>query len=75
MKEHLRMHAMHGAVLVALLGAFGSLGRLIPSLIKGGGQPVAQISQGLTAVLCAIFVYLCVQSFMAARKAREAGNS
>lgn len=75
LKEHLRMHAMHGAVLVALLGALGSLGRLIPSLVKGSGHHLAQVSQGLTAVLCSIFVFLCVRSFIAARRAREASNT
>lgn len=75
LKEHLRMHAMHGAVLVALLGALGSLGRLVPALIKGTGAPAALISQGVTALLCSIFVVLCVRSFIAARKAREAGNT
>jgi hypothetical protein len=75
LKENLRKHAMHGAVLVALLGALGSLGKLIPGLLKGTGSPAAQMSQGLTAVLCAIFVFLCVRSFIAARKAREASNT
>jgi len=77
LKEHLRMHAMHGAVTVALFGALGSLGRLIPGLIsgKGAAHPIAQISQGLTALICAVFVFLCVRSFIAARRAREASNT
>ncbi|MBI1357092.1 MAG: hypothetical protein GC160_22350 [Acidobacteria bacterium] len=75
-KESLRMHAMHGAATVALLGLFGSAHGLmqLPALLSGEAErPAAVIAQTVMAALCTVFVLLCVQSFVAARKARQAG--
>ena len=68
-------HAMHGAAalgLVALLGA----ARGVPDAIRMlSGTPVARpamaTSQGIMFLLCAIFVALCVRSFIRARRERE----
>ena len=68
--ESLRKHAMHAAVAVALIGALASLARAIPAVIDGGGSRPAVISQVAMAVLLLVYVYLGVQSFIAARKAR-----
>ena len=38
-------------------------------------RPGAVIAQTIMALICAIFVALCVRSFIAARKAREAGSA
>ncbi len=72
-KEHLRKHAMHGAVLLGLLGALGTA-RGLPGFfqwITGGDveRPMAVIAQTVMFVLSAGFVVLCVRSFIAARKA------
>ena len=72
-----RKHAMHAAAALAVLGFLGT----VPGLIKffrmlGGAEvarPAAVRSQAVMAVLCVIFVILCVRSFMAARRARGAG--
>ncbi len=75
-KENLRKHAMHGAAMVGLLGLLGSARGLmgLPALLGGTAErPAAVISQTLMAVLCAVFVWLCVRSFIAVRRAREAG--
>lgn len=72
-----RKHAMHAAAALAVLGFLGT----VPGLIKffrmlGGAEvarPAAVRSQAVMAVLCAIFVILCVRSFVAARRARGAG--
>src|SRR5687768_12449325 len=73
----MRKHAMHIAAAVGLLGFLGS----VPGVIKlfrwaGGtepGRPAAVVAQSVMAVLCAIFVALCVKSFIDARKRRAQG--
>lgn len=75
-REKYRMHAMHGAVLVGLLGFLGtarSLGKL-PVLLSGGDleRPVAVVAQLIMAVLSAGYVAFSVRSFIQARQARQA---
>ena len=76
-KESLRMHVMHVAALLGLLGFFGGAPGLIKILRNGGleglARPNAALEQGIMAVLSLIFVVLCVRSFIAARRAREQG--
>jgi hypothetical protein len=71
----LRMHAMHGAALIGLLGFFGSVSGLpqLMKLIAGNdiARPVAAVSRSIMAVLCLVFVVLTVRSFVAARIARK----
>jgi hypothetical protein len=69
-----RKHAMHIAAMVGVLGFLGSargLGKLIPLL---SGQPVARsgavIAQSVMAILMLIFTWLCVRSFINARRSR-----
>lgn len=69
----MRMHAMHGAAMVGVLGVLAPLGRIIPQAIKG--TPPAGLSAFTLytmLVLCLLFVILCVRSFITARKARQA---
>lgn len=69
--EAARRHAMHAAVAVGLLGLLGVLGRAVPAVAGGQiGRP-AVIAQLLTAAVLAYYVYLGVQSFIAARRARK----
>jgi hypothetical protein len=69
--EATRRHAMHAAVAIALLGLLGTLGRAIPAILAGQiGRP-AVIAQVLTGLLLAWYVYMGVQSFIAARRARR----
>lgn len=69
-KEAMRKHAMHAAVAVGLLGALASLGRAMPAVMDGGATRPAVMSQLAMGVLLIVYVYLGVQSFIAARKAR-----
>lgn len=69
-KENLRMHAMHVAVLLGLFGLAGGAGMGIPKLIKGDIGP-ASIEQTILGIISAIFVALCVKSFIDARKRRK----
>lgn len=75
-KEKMRKHAMHGAVLLALLGVLGSL-RFVKGwigMMQGvapSNPPAAQ--EGLILfVVCVVFIVLAVRSFVAARKAQAA---
>jgi hypothetical protein len=67
---------MHIAATVGLVGAFGGLGMglsKLSSVLNGTStRPVAVYMQLAMGVLCLVFVVLCVRSFIAARKAREA---
>jgi uncharacterized membrane protein len=72
-KDSMRKHAMHGAVLLGLLGFIGGVVRAVQVLLKGEiTHPTAFTMTCAMAVVCAIFVALCVRSFIQARKARMA---
>lgn len=71
-----RMVWMHIAVTVALLGFLGAGSQAVIETVKAHGGPLAHpeavYSQIAMAAICAVFVGLCVRSFVAARKARTA---
>jgi hypothetical protein len=71
---NLRKHAMHAAAAVALLGVLAAGGRLasgIDKLLEGDFSRTTLFLMGMT-VICGLYVYLSVQSFRQARKARQA---
>lgn len=74
-KESLRKHAMHAALLIAVLGMLGTVMGVIKliTLITSGSvdRPLAAVSQTVTFVLCLAFVIFGVRSFIAARRARS----
>lgn len=71
-----RMLWMHIAVTIGLVGFIFPAARTIRAFAKAHGtavaRPVAVAEQSIMAVICLIFVGLCVQSFVAARRARTA---
>lgn len=72
-KESMRKHAMHAALLLAILGLGGSFGGLTSmiSYFAGGEAPerfMASTSQAIMATLCILFLILGVKSFIDARK-------
>lgn len=74
--ESMRKHAMHAALLLALLGLGGSFGGLIAilNLIFTGTTPErlnAAIGQALMALLCIVFIVAGIKSFIDARKERS----
>ncbi len=75
-KESLLKHAMHGAAMVGLLGLLGTASGAVKFVRMMGGavveRPEAVKVQALVAVICAVFIVLCVNSFIQARKARAA---
>ena len=65
-------HAMHAA---AVVGVVGFLGGFMPVMRGGLDWSKSGVKTGLLmSLVCAIFVGLCVKSFIDARKAREAGQ-
>jgi len=76
LREGWRKHAMHAAVLLALLGFLGSARGLLslPALVSGAevARPAAIVAQSITALLCLVFVGLAVNSFIHARRSNEA---
>lgn len=67
MKENLRKHLMHAAIVVALLGFIATATRLIPRISELSATP-AVLSQVSTALICLVFVILAIRSFAAARR-------
>ena len=76
--ERLLKHAMHGAVLFALLGLLGTVRSpaKLPALFDGTAErPAATVAQVLTLLSSSVFVGLSVRSFIAARRARESSDT
>ena len=72
-KEKLRKHAMHAAVLIALLAFVGTAKALahLPELFNGTAvKPASIITQSLNAGLSILYIILAVRSFIQARRAR-----
>lgn len=70
LKHAWRKHAMHVAVLLALLGLIGVCVRFVPSVLAGkSGAPV--VLQGLFVLLTLAFIALAVRSFVVARLPRK----
>ena len=67
MKENLRKHLMHVAVVVALLGFIATAGRL-GSRLGELTLSAAVVSQALTALVCLVFMIFAIRSFAAARR-------
>lgn len=67
-----RKHAMHLAAVLALLGVVGGF---VPVVLRkfDVNTTAVQVGLGMTG-LSAVFLFLCVRSFIAARKARQAGT-
>jgi hypothetical protein len=74
LKDNLRKHAMHLATIVGLVGAVGAAIMLALPFLKGTTieRPVAYYCQAAMTVLCAVFVGLCINSFVQARRRRAA---
>jgi hypothetical protein len=74
LKEARRKHAMHAAAAVGLIGAAGGAIRLLQPLFGDSGieHPVAYGCTAAMTLLCLVFVGLCVNSFVQARRRRAA---
>jgi len=77
LKDSLRKHAMHAAAALGLLGCLLPGIMVVRRLLQPADPTKSQlglISQAVMALTCAIFVGLCVRSFIAARRARAKGE-
>jgi peptidoglycan/LPS O-acetylase OafA/YrhL len=73
-RPNARRHAMHAALLVALLGALGSLTQVakLGQLLAGTAErPTAIVVSTIMFVLLAVLLVAGVRSFVAARRARS----
>jgi hypothetical protein len=69
--DKVRMHSMHAAALVGLIGLAIPAYRAIAALAGGSEMNLAIGGQIAMAVLCGAFLGLCVKSFIDVRKARK----
>jgi hypothetical protein len=71
-----RMIVMHIAVTVGVLGFLGSGVMAILETVRAHGGPLAHPaaveSQAAMAIICVVYVGLCIRSFIAARRSRSA---
>ena len=72
-REEWRKHAMHAAAALSLLGIIGGLGPVMMARTHPEFPATMVRSTATMSILCAVFLVLCVRSFIAARRAREAG--
>ena len=69
--EHARKHAMHGAAMIGVLGLITAVLSLV--ITPPGLRPALAVNAEIAmALLTAVFVALCVRSFIAAKRARAA---
>jgi uncharacterized membrane protein len=72
--EKARKHAMHFAAMLGLIGLVGGLVKGITALMAEKRATIWGGSFAMAA-LCGAFLVLCIQSFIAARRARQQGSS
>jgi hypothetical protein len=72
MGDKARKHSMHVAALLGLLGCLVPGYMAMKAVINGIEKPMATIEQAIMSAACALFVFLCVRSFIEARRARAA---
>lgn len=70
-RESLRKHAMHAAAALSLLGIVAGLGPVVMARTRPV-PPLMVRTTATMAVLCAVFLFFAVRSFVAARRARTA---
>ena len=71
-REALHRHMIHAALAVALLGLIGSI-PTAAQLLTGAERPAASIVALFTVLVCAAYLGMGIRSFVAARRATDAG--
>lgn len=76
MVNSLKKHAMHAAAMLGLIGMIAPAVMAIKTLVAGNPkESTAPYFQIAMAVFCAMFLAVCVKSFITARKARKAAEA
>jgi len=70
--DRARMHVMHVAVLIGLLGVIGGVVMGLRGGMKKGFDDRAVIAQVTMGIISLTYVVMCIRSFIDARKARQA---
>jgi hypothetical protein len=71
--ERLLKHAMHAAAMIGLLGAVAAGYRFVPKLLEGADwNDLPMRMTGKMFLVCVIFVAMCINSFIQARRRRAA---
>ena len=71
-KEEMRKHAMHAAALIGTIGLLGSLAMLIRAALSDTAPSPWSVGANVAmALVCGVFVGLCVKSFVDARRRRQ----
>ncbi|MCI0378399.1 MAG: hypothetical protein L0215_12390 [Gemmataceae bacterium] len=73
LNSNARKHAMHLAALLGLVGGGVPAYRVVKSLGEGSDWDLKIWGQIGMAVLCGLFLIMCIRSFLAARRARKQG--
>jgi hypothetical protein len=77
-KASRRMHAMHAAAVLALLGVGGSAPGVVGAIKHLGGEAPGNVAatwgRAAMALLCVAYLVIAVRSFVAARRARQAAG-
>lgn len=73
-KDGARKHAVHVALVFALLGVLATLG-MIPRIVSGEAPDAAAVEIVLMGLISAAFIAFGVRSFINARKARAADTA
>lgn len=75
LNEKYLKHAMHGVLVLVILGFGGTVGGLIKFFRMLGGEvferPSAIIVQAIMAVLCLVFLIFAIKSFIDARRGKS----
>jgi hypothetical protein len=73
--EKVRMHTMHGAAVIGLIGLIGGIVRIAIAVPRLGTEhPPSNLAIGgnaAMALLSGLFLALCIKSFVDARRARK----
>jgi hypothetical protein len=78
LNDKVRMHAMHLAALIGLVGFAMPAFMVIKGMAGGDEFNLAKGEQAAMAVICLIFLAMCIKSFIdvrMARKRKEAENT
>jgi hypothetical protein len=75
LNEKYLKHAMHGVAVLMLLGFFGTIGGLIKffKMLAGAetARPAAVTVQAIMALMCLVFLFFAVKSFIDARRNKK----